>query len=64
MDVNVNLQNEATTQHQPNLRQRILVADDDPAIRRLNSEALLRSGYQVDAVENGADAWEAVQLKN
>lgn len=33
MDVNVNLQNEATNQHQTNLRQRILVADDDPAKR-------------------------------
>jgi CheY-like chemotaxis protein len=64
MNVNRNLQSEATTQHQPNLRQRILVAEDDPDIRRLNSEALLCSGYHVDAVENGADAWEALQLKD
>ena len=42
---------------------RILVAEDDEDIRRLNTEALLQSGYQVDGAEHGAAAWESLQLK-
>jgi hypothetical protein len=42
--------------HQPNFRQRILVVDDDPLIRRLNSEVLIYSGYQVNAADDGAAA--------
>jgi len=33
---------------------RILVADDEPTVRRLITEALVRSGYHVDAAEDGA----------
>src|SRR5665213_2062344 len=47
-----------------NPRRRILVADDDPMIRRLNTEVLAYSGYQVDAAEDGAAAWDALQLDN
>ena len=54
----------APPQREPNLCQRILVVDDDPAIRRLNSEVLTYSGYQVDAAEDGADAWDALQLNS
>ena len=43
----------APLQCRPNLRQRILVVDDDPLIRRLNSEVLIYSGYQVDAADDG-----------
>lgn len=43
---------------------RILVADDDPDILRLNVRALTASGYQVDAVEDGAIAWDALQRKS
>lgn len=49
---------------QPNPRQRILVVEDDPLIRRLNTEALTYSGYQVDSAEDGAAAWIAIQHEN
>jgi DNA-binding response OmpR family regulator len=51
----------ATGQCQPAPRQRILVVEDDDDIRRLNTEALIRHGYQVDAAEDGAVAWDALQ---
>jgi DNA-binding NtrC family response regulator len=54
----------ALPQLQPNLRQRILVAEDDPDIRRLNTELLACSGYEVDAAEDGAAAWDALQRDN
>jgi CheY-like chemotaxis protein len=41
--------------------QRILVVEDDGIMRRLNTELLLRAGYQVDAAEDGAVAWDALQ---
>jgi DNA-binding response OmpR family regulator len=43
---------------------RILVAYDEPLIRRLITAALAGSGYHVDNVENGAVAWEALQAKS
>lgn len=49
---------------QPNSRQRILVVDDDAMIRRLNTEVLSCHGYQVDAAEDGANAWDAIQENN
>ena len=42
---------------------RILVADDETAVRHLVSVALARAGYHVDAAEDGAIAWEALQVK-
>jgi two-component system response regulator MprA len=45
-------------------RQRILVVDDDSMIRRMNTEALTYSGYEVDAAEDGATAWCAIQQEN
>jgi DNA-binding response OmpR family regulator len=45
-------------------RQRILVVDDERMIRQLNTEVLSCSGYQVDAAEDGAVAWDALQLNN
>ena len=54
----------APLQRQPNLRQRILVVDDDPLIRRLNSEVLVYSGYQVDAADDGASAWNALLVND
>jgi CheY-like chemotaxis protein len=44
--------------------QRILVVDDDGDIRRLNTEVLVGSGYQVDAAADGAFAWEILQLNS
>ena len=37
------------------------MADDDDKIRELTSKALTRSGFIVDAVEDGAIAWGALQ---
>lgn len=51
----------APGQCQPAPRQRILVVEDDDDIRRLSTEALIRHGYQVDAAEDGAVAWDALQ---
>ena len=48
---------------EPNPRHRILVVEDDAAVRRVNTEILICSGYQVDAAEDGAVAWDALQLK-
>src|ERR1035441_3653861 len=49
---------------EPNPPQRILVVEDDAAIRRLNTEILTCSGYQVDAAGDGAAAWDALQRNN
>jgi len=43
---------------------RILVAEDEPLIRQLNTEALTGSGYEVDAVEDGSAAWQALNLNS
>jgi DNA-binding response OmpR family regulator len=40
------------------------VVDDDILIREFNTRALLRSGYEVDAAEDGAAAWEALCADN
>jgi two-component system alkaline phosphatase synthesis response regulator PhoP len=52
----------APPQHQPNSRQRIFVVEADPALRLLNTEKLIDSGYQVDAAEDGSVAWDTLQL--
>jgi DNA-binding response OmpR family regulator len=49
---------------QTNPSPRILVVDDDSEIRHLSTHLLLQSGYQVDAAEDGAAAWEALHAKN
>ena len=46
------------------LRQRILVVEDDAAVRRVNAEVLTFSGYHVDSAEDGAAAWEVLQRHN
>lgn len=45
---------------QSNPPERILMVEDDQSIRRLNTEVLLRLGYDVDGAEDGAAAWEAL----
>ena len=45
------------------LRHRILVVDDEPLIRELCTELLDDPGYEVDTAENGAVAWDALQMK-
>ncbi len=40
---------------------RILVVEDEPLLRKLNREALVRSGFHVDDAEDGEVAWDALQ---
>jgi DNA-binding response OmpR family regulator len=51
----------APLQGQTNPPRRILVVEDDTSIRRLCTIVLARSGYHVDAAEDGAAGWEALQ---
>lgn len=44
--------------------QRILVVDDDSAMRRLNTEVLRAQGYAVDSAEDGAIALDKLLHKN
>lgn len=41
-------------------RARILYADDEPQLRRLGEQVLVRSGYDVDTAADGAEAWAAL----
>jgi DNA-binding response OmpR family regulator len=50
--------------YKTNLHRRILVAEDDLVIRRLNTEVLIDYGYEVDAAEDGAVAWNALNTDN
>jgi CheY-like chemotaxis protein len=43
---------------------RILVADDEACMRLFMTDTLGKSGYDVDAAKDGADAWEALQAKH
>jgi two-component system, OmpR family, alkaline phosphatase synthesis response regulator PhoP len=43
---------------------RILVVEDEPLIRHLNTRALMDAGYQVPTAEDGSVAWDALQLKS
>lgn len=43
---------------------RILVADDDPIIRKLLSEVLTSDGHQVTVTENGLQALEEAQKQS
>jgi DNA-binding NtrC family response regulator len=51
----------SSTKKQPT--HHILVAEDDPHIRRINIIALTDSGYHVDEANDGAVAWETLQVK-
>jgi DNA-binding response OmpR family regulator len=51
-------------QFQTNPLDRILVVDDDGDIRRLNATELINSGYEVDVAEDGAVAWDTLQLNS
>jgi DNA-binding response OmpR family regulator len=50
----------ALFQRELNLPQHILVVDDEPDLRQLSTEVLIDSGYAVDAAEDGAAAWQAL----
>jgi DNA-binding response OmpR family regulator len=57
------LRSKALTGASTNLPLRILVVDDDEAIRKLHAHALTRSGYETKTAEDGATAWEVLQLE-
>ncbi len=48
--------NDPPAQLQPASRQRVLVADDDPAVRQVMREILESGGYDTVGASNGADA--------
>jgi DNA-binding response OmpR family regulator len=54
----------APLQCQTNPPHRILVVEDDISIRQLSTEVLIRHGYEVDAAEDGAAGWEALQTSS
>lgn len=43
---------------------RVLVVDDEPMMRQINVNMLLDAGYQADAAEDGAAAWDTLQVKS
>jgi DNA-binding response OmpR family regulator len=43
---------------------RILFVDDEPLLRQLHQEALSELGFAVELAENGAAAWDALQLQD
>lgn len=46
---------------QRNPPHRILVVDDDPHICQFSTRLLMRQGYEVNAVADGAAGWEALK---
>ena len=54
----------AAVQCPVNPPQRILVVDDDSDLRLLDADVLALPGYHVDAAEDGAAGWEALQANN
>jgi DNA-binding NtrC family response regulator len=50
----------APLQSQTNPPRRILVVEDDALLRQVNTQMLVRSGYEVDAAADGAEAWLAL----
>jgi len=54
----------AFVQGQVVLRPQILVVDEDSDLRKLYAEVLARSGYCVDAVEDGAVGWKALKASS
>jgi len=57
-------QSDAPFRREPNPPHHILVVDDEPDIRQLNTEVLIDSGYQVDTAEDGAIAWQALNTNS
>jgi len=47
-----------------NFPQRILVVDDNRIVRQANLDLLARAGYDVDGVKDGAEGWDALQVKH
>jgi CheY-like chemotaxis protein len=43
---------------------RVLVVDDEAMMRTFNAEVLTSYGYRVDAAEDGALAWDRLQIES
>jgi CheY-like chemotaxis protein len=50
--------------HQMGRPPRILVVEDEPLMRHLNIKMLIDAGYHVDAAEDGAAAWDTLQVES
>lgn len=49
-------------QSQPNPPNRILVVEDDLSLRQIHTDVLAQADYEVEAAEDGAVAWDALQV--
>jgi len=54
----------AALQCPTNPPRRILVVEDDADLRRLNTEVLAESGFQVDGAVDGVAAWQALNTSS
>lgn len=54
---------DAATEGQPKSPLRILLVDDDRAVRTLNADVLTGVGYLVDTAQDGEAGWKAVRSK-
>jgi CheY-like chemotaxis protein len=54
----------AVVRSKNNLPQRILVVDDDHIVRQANLALLASAGYDVDGAKDGAEGWDALQVKH
>ena|ERR1041385_3577096 len=52
------------TRCETTLASRILVVDDEEAVRQVSAAVLSRFGYQTETAKDGAAAWEALQTKS
>jgi CheY-like chemotaxis protein len=53
----------ALTHEETQSSHRILVVDDNSDVRQLTVDVLAGSGYDVDAAQDGAAGWEAIQAR-
>jgi CheY-like chemotaxis protein len=53
----------ALTQEETQSPHRVLVVDDNSDVRQLTVDVLAGSGYDVDAAQDGAAGWEAIQAR-
>jgi CheY-like chemotaxis protein len=53
----------ALTHEETQLPHRVLVVDDNSDVRQLTVDVLVGSGYDVDAAQDGAAGWEAIQAR-
>ena len=60
----INEQASAQARPDANTPRRILVAEDDLAVRQCSTQVLTHHGYHVDAAEDGAVAWNTLQTQS